>query len=821
MKNFKKLLLFLLIVPICFGFSACKKKKNDDVDSNPPSTEQNPNGGNNNDGGGSENPTPNAGAYSVFYDYNLPEDYDFLLNDYSQMVNVGTDTVLSNNISGNLGKYFLGWSKNGESEILNSITGSNNESIFLKGNWDEENLRNFYYSDGLVIEPISSSSSGKVISYSGSSKIVIVPKYIKNEQYNYQITEICDSVFEDKNVEKIIINSDALVIGNNAFKNTNLSIIDFSKITKIGNNAFENTNLSSVVLKLGVSSIGSRAFKNCLNLAGFNFNNNTLEILDETFYGCSALRDVINASNIISFGELSFAECALINDTFFGNNCTFIGENAFKNCSGLVNVNIPSSVVSLGDNVFEGCENIVNLTLGRLYVSSDNDTRNDNLISHLWGKVYNENKDVYENINIESVTKITITGNTTKLYKNYFLGFVNLNTFEMPDSVTEIEENTFYSCSNLKTIRLSNSIDIDKFSYLAFKGTKYLSELNEPLILNNSVIVFAPQNLSQEYKNYVVPGNIIKITKSAFNGNNTLETIKFHSNMTLLADGAFSSCKNLTSVEFESNSNITKISKQLFYNCIKLTSVNLTNLTNLTVIDDEAFAYTKISEFEIPTTVTQINKNVFWGADITKFVINGTSEKYKVVDDVLYEIYTETDSETSVTSTKMKLLSYPVSKSGEFFICPDDVTEFLSYSFYSVKNLKYIFFRNESIEWGTTPNGSEPPCNNIFDSYVSFICLKDKSGFIYNERQMNYYSYISTGVDYDYVEKKPIIGSDLSADTQEGLYFIGFADSENNNKISIAIFELEKVGETGSESLQIKANSTKIFKTELTELFPE
>lgn len=809
MKKLKRFLLLLLIVPICFGFSACKKNKDkDNLDSNPPSTEQSPDTGNDNGGGG--NAEPVVETYVVNFDYNLPEDYEFLLNDFTRIETTGTSLSLTNFVTGNLSNYFDGWKRNGSGEFLTEVSGSKDEVINLKGNWNEENLRKYYYSDGIELDSDDTGSRTKVISYSGESKTVILPKYLKNGTSDYEVNEICDSVFENKNIEKIIINSTGVAVDDSAFKKTNLSSIDFSKVLDIGDNAFENTKLTSVNLKSGINSVGKSAFKDCILLNEINFNSNSLGVLDYTFSGCQSLSLISNTGNLTSIGTSAFSGClSLTNTDFIGNNVTMIGENAFKDCSGLLNVNIPASVVNLYDTILNGCENIAELSIGNIYITSPNDTRFDNLINHLWGKVYNEKSGEDENRNIESVTKIVITGNSvTKLYKNYFYGFVNLATFEMSDSITEIEEDTFNSCVNLKTIDLSASIDVDKFSYLAFRGTKYLSELNEPLVLNNSVIVYAPKTLSEKYKNYIVESNITKITKSAFLGNETLETIKFHSNIELIAEKAFQECENLTSVEFETNTNITKINKRVFYRCTSLASINLGALTNLTIIDNEAFVSTNISKFTIPTTVTQINKNVFGNAKITEFVLSGTtSVKYKVVDGVLYDI----------SGSTTKLLAYPAKKADDIFVCPDDVTEFMSYSFYGVENL-YIFFRNLSIAWEETINAIGQTQYNVFNSNsLSFICLKDVSNFTYTEKSVDYYSY-TDDAQYGYDNSSiTLVNKD---NLSEGLYFVGFTNEDNDNKISIAVFELEKVGSGDEETLQVKEGSLKTFNTNLNSLQP-
>jgi hypothetical protein len=79
MKKLKRLFLLLLIIPFAFSIAACKDKSGGDGGTPSPS---NPN----------ENVT--LETFSIAYDYNLPEKYDFLLTDYTHSNNaVGTSVT--------------------------------------------------------------------------------------------------------------------------------------------------------------------------------------------------------------------------------------------------------------------------------------------------------------------------------------------------------------------------------------------------------------------------------------------------------------------------------------------------------------------------------------------------------------------------------------------------------------------------------------------------------------------------------------------------------------------------------------------------------
>ena len=72
--------------------------------------------------------------------------------------------------------------------------------------------------------------------------------------------------------------------------------------------AISNTTISSLTVNDGVTYIGERAFKNCINLTTINIAQTIKQIGAECFYGCIALEN-FNNQGIITLGAKNFAEC--------------------------------------------------------------------------------------------------------------------------------------------------------------------------------------------------------------------------------------------------------------------------------------------------------------------------------------------------------------------------------------------------------------------------------------------------------------------------------------------------------------------------------
>lgn len=118
-------------------------------------------------------------------------------------------------------------------------------------------------------------------------------------------------------------------------------------------------------------------------------------------------------------GNRAFDGCEALTSINIPNSVTKIGKSAFRGCEALTSINIPESVTKIGDFAFSGCKKLTSII-----VASGNtvfDSRgNCNAI-------------------IETKTNRLIHGCANTV---------------IPESVTEIGDNAFYGCENLKEIIL-------------------------------------------------------------------------------------------------------------------------------------------------------------------------------------------------------------------------------------------------------------------------------------------------------------------------------------------------------------------------------
>ena len=179
MKKFKKLLLLLFVIPFAFSFVSCKDKSDGD-DSTTPST---------------PNQEVTVETFSVSYDYNLPDKYDFILSNFTDTNNdIGSSVELVEIIDDNLAEHFLGWYDADDELVSGSVTSSTATTIELTAKWNIENIDKFYYTPGLTFEV--EGGKAKVSGFSSTASKIVLPKIYVSETIEYPVTEIKESVFE-------------------------------------------------------------------------------------------------------------------------------------------------------------------------------------------------------------------------------------------------------------------------------------------------------------------------------------------------------------------------------------------------------------------------------------------------------------------------------------------------------------------------------------------------------------------------------------------------------------------------------------------------
>ncbi len=133
----------------------------------------------------------------------------------------------------------------------------------------------------------------------------------------------------------------------------------------IGDSCFANDiSITSVYIPETVTSIGVKAFENCMHLGTVSFMSNSTKITIGTsaFQNCVALEQ-INLPVVTLMGKSAFNNCTALKTVRMAEGSKKIDSYAFTKCTALETIVIPESVEEIGMLIFEGANQPQNITL--------------------------------------------------------------------------------------------------------------------------------------------------------------------------------------------------------------------------------------------------------------------------------------------------------------------------------------------------------------------------------------------------------------------------------------------------------------------------
>lgn len=299
-------------------------------------------------------------------------------------------------------------------------------------------------------------------------------------------------------------------------------------VTGIGSYAFNGcTQLQSVELPNSVTDIGSYAFNGCSDITLVHISNGAIG--DYAFNGCNAIED-LKIENSVRVGDYAFSGCEKVKELVLPKDLTYIGDEAFKNLKKITSVVIPDNVTTIGYGAFANCEELKTLVIGS-GVETWNKTpyRND----------YHDRD--FESCSFEGCTSlkdVTVRHGVKSIGSYAFYNCAAITKIDLPASVTTVAKNAFAGCTSLKeaTIR-TGEIGASAFEnctgmeQLSLSGTTKIEEYafkNCPLITQ-----------------VVLPATVTKIEREAFYGTG-LKEICIPNAVLTIGSGAFARCTSMT-----------------------------------------------------------------------------------------------------------------------------------------------------------------------------------------------------------------------------------------------------------------------------------
>ena len=335
--------------------------------------------------------------------------------------------------------------------------------------------------------------------------------------------------------------------------------------------------IKKVVISDGITTVGSRAFYDCMNLEEIIFADSVTNIFNNAFWRCPKLKTISLPPNLKGYST-AFAGCSGIEKVMLNEGCTYIEANSCSACPNLKYFYISSTVTDIRDGAF------ANNSLEWIEVAEDNP-----VYSSKDGVLYNKEKTVLMVMPRErNLTSFDCTG-LTGLGSNAFHGMDTLTSInlasvtkigdkalagtglvslDIPDTVTEMGYNAIGYCVRLKNVSFG----------------KGLSELPTHCF-----------TLCNALESVTLPESMTSTGALAFYECRNLRTVTAKG-LKIVGYGAFGKCGQLTEVNL--NEGVEKIYRGCFNDCPSLTEITLPS----TVKHVEALSFDETTTVHYLTT---------------------------------------------------------------------------------------------------------------------------------------------------------------------------------------------------------------------------
>ncbi len=260
------------------------------------------------------------------------------------------------------------------------------------------------------------------------------------------------------------------------------SVVIRSGVTSIGSNAFNQENITSVSIPDTVTRIGSYAFYYCQNLTSVTLPDSVTEIGAKAFSQCEALTSINIPAGVTQIPSYAFSDCRALTSITIPAGVTLIDSYAFASCSGLTSAHFRGAPPDIGYNAFQACSKLTIYpadaspwVASELYDSTAG-TWNGLPISLSSRQLISGTLDSGIAWSLSSTGILTFTGTgalnvptggwplpsmvyriilsdgITAIGDDAFRGLANLGAVELPDTLTDIGAGAFADCPKLTKV---------------------------------------------------------------------------------------------------------------------------------------------------------------------------------------------------------------------------------------------------------------------------------------------------------------------------------------------------------------------------------
>ena len=371
----------------------------------------------------------------------------------------------------------------------------------------------------------------------------------------------------------------------------------------------------------------------------------TINITYENWYGSSCFATI--PVDRIESG--AFRNCTGITSVTIGDNVTYIGDSAFEGCTGITSVTIGDNVTAIEYKAFYGCSNLTSLSIGKSvnsieqnafclagdnsnYVPIIDENTGEDILFDLEQWLFKDENGHYYGFTVDyahnysqcklkeltwnakhcdtngdlltsTIEKITI-GDEVEMLPAFFATDSKISEITIPESVKIIGDGAFLGCTNLTSIEIPESVS-EIGEYALFTDSRYIYWLYDE-----------ETGEMEETRYYLTESgcNMREFTWNALHCESVGGELASFIDKINIGDGveilppSFAARTKITEIDIPNS--VTTIGNNAFYDCSGLNSIGIPDA--VTSIGDEAFLNCSgLSMLTIGKSVSHIGNKAF------------------------------------------------------------------------------------------------------------------------------------------------------------------------------------------------------------------
>lgn len=433
--------------------------------------------------------------------------------------------------------------------------------------------------------------------YTGSDKMLIIPKYFLHDQI--EIIESCS--FRGNKYLKVLILSDAIrIIKSDAFMDT-CNLVVYTPLSK-GEIDFGNNN--NVTVKYGLEEIYEQddLFYALLNdgtatVVGNNLDDRKYNSFSD--FGLTVeVPDFVSDHRVVHVGNYAFSHTYNVKNYIFNKNLESIGAFAFENNTMLEGFFVSDNVSEIGDFALKDCFRLKLVEISKSV---------QNLGYHLLEGVYkpiilfeHDEINIETDFNPENLT--IITGHQSSISKG------NLHYGLLRNRTAIIIGHSIYHKTDIivpETIEVEGvEYKVERIAPFCFSGLKYIVKVSLP-----ETITHIYQSAFSESSLYSInlPKNLLHLSEAVFYECINLIELSIPAGIKEIPRGLCNRCFSLEKVVLPEG--LKKISRESFLEANQLRSINFP--ISIEEIGEASFYNTKVGYIELGYNIKNIDDLAF------------------------------------------------------------------------------------------------------------------------------------------------------------------------------------------------------------------